>query len=127
MKATHLAAAIDSIATGRGGIWIEPSTKEEAQHHEYKIAIDVDEIVSTIGQAMLLWNPVFGEFVSELHNEFEKEENKFMLIVDALDECDEEALPTLLLSWKTSERDMGMLSLHVAIPIEKCLRTFQES
>ena len=92
MKATHLASAIDNIATGRGGIWIEPSAKEEAQHHEYKIAIDVDEIVSTIGQAMLLWNPVFGEFVSELHNEFEKEENKFMLIVDALDECDEEAL-----------------------------------
>ena len=92
VKATHLAFAIDHIATGKGGIWIEPSAKEEAQHHEYKIAIDVDEIVNIVGQGMTLWNPVFAEFVNELHNEFEEDGNEFMLIVDALDECDEEAL-----------------------------------
>ena len=50
-----------------------------------------------------------------------------MLIVDALTNVMRRRFSTLLLSWKTSERDTEMLSLHVAIPIEKCLRTFQGS
>ena len=48
----------DNIATGRA-VFGSNLQQRKKLNITSKIAIDVDEIVSTIGQAMLLWNPVF--------------------------------------------------------------------
>jgi len=92
VKATHLATAIENFATEKRGIWIESSSKEEARHHEYKYASGDEEKISVINQAMIFRDPVFEQHETELRNEFGMNDNQFLLIVDALDECDEGSL-----------------------------------